>query len=162
MDDQDPPWLNAEEREAWLTLASVMVRLPGALDAQLQRDAGMTHFEFQVLAGLSESEDRTLRMSVLAQWAEGSLSRLSQVVSRLEKRGWVRRSPDPEDGRYTLATLTDAGWATIVAAAPLHVERVRELVFDSLTKAQVGQLTTIGRRIMGAVDRDGDCPGPSR
>ena len=122
-----------------------MTRLPATLDAQLQRDAGISHFEYQVLSMLSMPPQRTLRMSILAVLAEGSLPRLSQVVGRLEKRGWVRRTPDPEDGRYTLAVLTDQGWAKVARAAPGHVETVRRLVFDPLTKAQIRQLRDISR-----------------
>jgi DNA-binding MarR family transcriptional regulator len=152
-----PRWLNDEERQAWLALASVVIRLPGALDAQLRRDAGVSHFEYQVLAMLSEAPKRTRRMSELALLAEGSLSRLSQVVDRLEGRGWVRRSPDPTDGRYTLAALTAAGWRKVVATAPGHVEAVRSLVFDPLTKVQTRQLTDIARRIMRAIDPGDPC-----
>lgn len=155
----EPRWLDADERQAWLSLASVLMRLLPALDAQLQRDAGLSHFEYQVLAALSEAPGRTLRMSELAVLAEGSLSRLSQVVSRLERREWVQRSPDPSDGRYTLATLTEPGWDKVVATAPGHVETVRSLVIDPLTKAQIGQLTQIGRRIMAAIDPDDPCLG---
>ena len=143
----EPRWLDPDERQAWVALAGIMNRLPAALDAQLRRDAGITHFEYQVLALLSEAPDRTLRMSTLAEQAEGSLPRLSQVVARMEKRAWVRRAPDPADGRYTLATLTEAGWTKVVQAAPGHVEEVRRLIFDQLTKAQWRQLPDIGRRI---------------
>jgi DNA-binding MarR family transcriptional regulator len=148
---QDPRWLDAEEAEAWRALASVLVRLPAALDAQLRRDAGITHFEYQVLALLSEAPGRTQRMSELATLAEGSLPRLSQVVARLEQRGWVRRSPDPADGRYTLAILTDQGRAKVAQAAPGHVQEVRRLVLDPLTNTQTRQLREISRRIMGAI-----------
>jgi DNA-binding MarR family transcriptional regulator len=151
---QEPRWLDAEERQAWLALAGVLVRLPAALDVQLRRDAGISHFEYQVLALLSEAPDRTLRMSELAMRAEGSLPRLSQVVTRLEQRGWVRRTLDPADGRYTLATLTDQGRAKVTEAAPGHVEEVRRLVFGPLTRAQCRQLREIGRRIMRAIDPD--------
>jgi DNA-binding MarR family transcriptional regulator len=154
----EPRWLTNEERAAWMTLMGVLMRLPAALDAQLLRDAGLSHFEYGILAALSEAPGRTLRMSTLAVLAEGSLARLSQAVGRLEKRGWVSRSPDPTDGRYTLATLTDEGWDKIVASAPGHVENVRTLVFDTLTKAQVRQLQEIGRRILGATDPGGACP----
>ncbi|MBB0247397.1 MarR family transcriptional regulator, partial [Streptomyces alkaliphilus] len=130
MDTTDPRWLTPEERAAWLELVGLFIRLPTALDAQLRRDAGLSHFEYQVLAGLSEAPDRTLRMSDLAVFADGSLSRLSHVVKRLEQRGWVRRTPDPTNGRYTLAVLTDAGMEKVVATAPGHVEEVRRLVFD--------------------------------
>jgi DNA-binding MarR family transcriptional regulator len=149
---QEPRWLDAEERQVWLALASVLVRLPAALDAQLRRDAGISHFEYQLLALLSEAPGRTLRMSALATLAEGSLPRLSQAVTRLEQRGWVRRTPDPGDGRYTLAILTHQGWAKVTEAAPRHVEEVRRLVFDPLTKAQSRQLREIGRRITHAVE----------
>lgn len=150
----EPRWLDPDERESWLQLARLLVRLPAALDAQLRRDADLTHFDYQVLAALSERDDRSLRMSTLASYADGSLSRLSQVVARLEGRGFVERSPDPDDGRYTVARLTDAGWDKIVASAPAHVEEVRRLVLDPLTPAQVEQLRAIGDRINGAIDTD--------
>jgi DNA-binding MarR family transcriptional regulator len=155
----EPPWLDAAEREAWLALARLLVHLEPALDSQMRREAGFGQFEYSVMSVLSEAPERTLRMSELAFLAQGSLSRLSQVVSRLEKRGWVVREADPSDGRCTLAWLTDAGWEQVAAAAPGHVSEVRRLVFDQLTKAQVGQLTTIGRRIMQGVDPDSGCPG---
>jgi DNA-binding MarR family transcriptional regulator len=150
----EPRWLDAEESQAWRALAHALIRLPAALDAQLRRDAGISHFEYQVLALLSEAPDRTLRMSALATLAEGSLPRLSQVVVRLEQRGWVRRTPDPADGRYTLAILTDQGQAKVTEAAPGHVQEVRRLVLDPLTKTQTRQLREISRRIMRAVDPD--------
>ncbi len=154
MDDdaQAPSWLDHEEQQTWITLVSLLVRLPAALDAQLQRDAGISHFEYQVMVCLSQSTDRTLRMSVLAMLVEGSLPRLSQVVSRLEKRGWVRRAPDPDDGRYTLATLTGKGLAKVTQTAPGHVSEVRRLVFGPLTKPQVRQLLQISHRIVRAID----------
>ena len=154
----EPRWLDPDERETWLQLARLLIRLPAALDAQLRRDAGLTHFEYQVLAGLSEQDDRALRMSTLASFAYGSLSRLSQVVARLERRGYVERRPDPDDGRYTVAHLTDAGWDKVVATAPAHVEEVRRLVLDPLTATQVRQLRAIGERVNHAIDPDG-CGG---
>lgn len=146
-----------EEREAWLSFASVVMRLMPALDAQLKRDADISHYEYQVMAVLSESEDRTLRMSLLAELTDGSLSRLSQVVSRLEKKGWMRRIPDPVDGRFTLATLTDTGWDKVVDTAPGHVHEVRRLVIDPLTKNQLRTLTAAGIRILHAIDPDDPC-----
>jgi DNA-binding MarR family transcriptional regulator len=149
---QEPRWLDPEEQQAWRALASALVRLPAALDAQLHRDAGISHFEYQVLALLSEAPGRTLRMSALAAQAGGSLPRLSQVVARLEQRGWVRRAPDPADGRYTLATLTGQGQAKVTQAAPGHAQEVRRLVLDPLTKTQSRQLREISRRITRAID----------
>jgi len=152
---QEPRWLDEDQQQAWRTLVGIMLRLPAALDTQLQRDAGISAFEYQVLSGLSTAPERTMRMSRLAALTEGSLSRLSQVVARLEKRGWIRRTPDPADGRYTLAILTDTGWDTAAAAAPGHVAEVQRLIFDPLTKAQQRQLRDIGQRIMHAIAPDG-------
>jgi DNA-binding MarR family transcriptional regulator len=149
-----PRWLTDEEYEAWLALVGLLFELPTALDTQLQRDAGISHFEYQVLAMLSMSPGRTLRMSRLAGLVKGSLTRLSRVVDRLDARGWVCRRPDPDDGRFTLAVLTDAGWDKVVATAPGHVEEVRRLVFDPLTRAQARQLRDIGTRIQRAIDPD--------
>lgn len=121
-------------------MIAVLVRLPAGLETQLQREAGLTHMGYLVLSNLSEQPDRRLPMSRLAANASASLSRLSHVVSRLEKQGWVRRERYPDDGRVQLAVLTDAGYAKIVEAAPGHAEAVRQLVFDQLTPAQVRQL----------------------
>lgn len=143
----DAPWLNDAERHAWSALTSMLTRLQPALNAQVVRDAGVTHFEYIVLAGLSTAPERTMRMSELATAAGAALPRLSQVVGRLEKRGWVARHSDPGDGRCVLATLTEAGWDKVVATAPGHVSEVRRLVFDHLTEEQVDQLAEIGSRI---------------
>ena len=156
-DRAEPRWLDDEQLQTWLALGGMLIRLSAAIDAQLQRDAQISHFEYQVLAGLSMAPARTLRMSVLAAFAEGSLARLSQVVARLERRGWVRRTPDPADGRFTLAILTDAGMDKVVATAPGHVAEVRRLVFDTLTKAQQRQLGDSSRRILRAIDPDDPC-----
>jgi DNA-binding MarR family transcriptional regulator len=150
-------WLSEEERAAWLSFASVLFRLPVALDNQLQRDAGVSHFEYTVMSALSEAPERTLRMSGLAAMAESGLPRLSQVVGRLEKRGWITRAADPADGRSTLATLTEQGWNKVVQTAPGHVEEVRRLVFDPLTKAQQRRLHEISRRIMNTIDPEDRC-----
>jgi DNA-binding MarR family transcriptional regulator len=149
--DAEPSWLSDDERDAWIRLVGVFIKLPAALDAQLQRDAGVSHFEYMVLSRLSEASDHTLRMSDLAVLANGSLSRLSHVVTRLERRGWVRRESCPGDGRYTNAVLTEDGWAKVQATAPGHVAAVRSLVIDALHPEQVEQLRDISQAIMARV-----------
>lgn len=156
--DGEPRWLTPDERAAWLALMSAMQRLQQALDRELRRDAGISHFDYQVLASLSEAPERSLRMSQLAYLADGSLSRLSQVVARLERRGWVLRRPDPHDGRITLATLTDDGWDFVVRIAPGHVGAVRQAVFDHLTTPQVAQLRKIATGIANARDDPAQAP----
>ena len=141
------PWLDKSEETAWIGLMAIVSKLPGLLDGQLQHDSGIGMFEYSVLSWLSMIEGRTLRMSELAELANGSLSRLSNVVKRLEQHGFVRREPDPADGRYTVARLTDTGWDQVIASAPGHVRAVRHFIFDSLTPAQVAQLGLIGQQI---------------
>ena len=149
-DDTQPRWLTPEQEQAWLALLAAMIWLPAAVDSQLQRDAGITKTEYDVLAWLSMSPGRTARMSEIATSANVTLSHLSRIASRLERRGWMRRAPDPQDGRATLASLTDAGWDKVAATAPGHVEEVHRLIFDNLTAAQVHQLRQIGETIARA------------
>ncbi|WBQ03603.1 MarR family winged helix-turn-helix transcriptional regulator [Kribbella sp. CA-293567] len=155
--DDEVRWLEPDELAAWMSLAALLFKLPGVLDYQLQRDSGLTHFEYLVMAGLSESPDRSRRMSDLAGFSNGSLSRLSHVVKRLERRGFVVRRADAEDGRITVAELTEAGWEQVVAAAPGHVAAVRQFVIDALDAEQLGQLKAIGDQIHRQVDPGRPC-----
>lgn len=140
-------WLAADEQRAWRAFLRAAATVDEALDRQLQRDAGMPHAYYQVLAMLSEAAGRTLRMSELAQITTSSASRLSHAVARLEEKGWVRRERHPTDRRGALAVLTDAGWDALVAAAPGHVAAVRATVFDRLEPEQVAQLRAISERL---------------
>lgn len=151
----DTEWLDETERDAWLRLVAVVELLPSALDAHLRSASGLTHFEYFVLAMLSEAPERTLRMTSLAMRTNATLPRLSHVVRRLEDRGLVERFPCPEDGRATNARLTDAGWDVVVAAAPGHVAMVRRNVLDPLTREQVGQLREIADALLSRLDPDG-------
>ncbi|MFD3944303.1 MarR family winged helix-turn-helix transcriptional regulator [Streptomyces sp. NPDC058579] len=138
--DASSPWLDAEQQELWQDLLTVVIALPAALDRQLQRDAGISNFEYGVLARLSMADDATMRFSELARDCNSALPRLSKLMDRFEAREWIVRRVDPSDGRYTLATLTDSGRQKVVDSAPGHVAQVRRLVFDPLTAAQRRQL----------------------
>jgi DNA-binding MarR family transcriptional regulator len=151
----EPRWLNDDQQRAWRRFASVMTLLPAALDAQLQRDASLTHFAYFTMAMLSETPSRALRMSELAARSSSSPSRLSHTIARLEDRGWVRRERSSEDGRGQVAALTDKGYAALVEAAPGHVAAVQELVFDALTPEQVEQLNEISRAVLARIDPEG-------
>ncbi|AEA27769.1 MarR family winged helix-turn-helix transcriptional regulator [Pseudonocardia benzenivorans] len=148
-DADEARWLDAEEYAAWRSLLATVSLLESALDRQLQRDAGMPHAYYQILAMLSETPGRALRMSDLADITQSSQSRLSHAVSRLEARGWVRRRPCPDDRRSTFAELTAAGQEVLVAAAPGHVECVRQNLFDQLTRDQVRALTEVCTAALG-------------
>jgi DNA-binding MarR family transcriptional regulator len=110
------------------------------------------------MARLSEAPSSKLRMSVLATICGSSLPKLSQAVGRLERRGWLSRQPDAQDGRYTLAILTSAGRRRLEEMAPAHVDAVREFVFDRLTPTQARQLGTICQRILDGLPPDDSWP----
>jgi DNA-binding MarR family transcriptional regulator len=147
-----PKWLTPAQLEAWQALTLLLARLPTALEAQLQRDSQLSYIEYYALAALSEHPGRTMRMSELAVLTNAELSRLSHLITRLEKRGYVRREPDPDDGRYTNAVLTDVGYDLVVAAAPGHVAAVRELVIDALDDTALAALQDSAERINARID----------
>ncbi|WP_100447781.1 MarR family winged helix-turn-helix transcriptional regulator [Glycomyces xiaoerkulensis] len=147
----EAPWLDDAEMEAWLAVIGLVMRLPAALDDQLRREAGLSHFEYGVLASLERAEDRTMRMSDLAYLCNGSLSRLSHVARRLEEAGLIERFQCPTDGRSTLAKLTEPGLHRLVEAAPGHVRLVRELVFDELDEGEVAEFGALARRLVDRI-----------
>jgi DNA-binding MarR family transcriptional regulator len=148
-------WLDPDEQHTWRAFLGTYHLLQDALDRQLQRDAGMPHAYYIVLAMLSEAPGRALRMSQLAGRVFGSQSRMSHAVARLEERGWVRRERSRDDRRGQLAVLTDEGYAVLVATAPGHVTAVRENLFDQLTREQVDQLREICEAALAKLDPDG-------
>ncbi len=148
----DPRWLTPEQLHSWIRLVSVVELLPSILDAQLQRDAELTHFEYFTLARLSEAPKRTLRMTALSAATNASLARLSHVIARLERRGFVERTPCLEDRRATNSSLTELGWRKVVETAPGHVATVRDSVIDVLDQSDVADLDRIMGRILSRLD----------
>jgi DNA-binding MarR family transcriptional regulator len=161
----EPRWLTSAEQDAWRSFTAGCRALFTAVDAQLQRDAGMPLAYYEILVRLSEAPGRALRMSQLAEAASASKSRASHAVARLEERGWVKRMDCPTDRRGQVAMLTDEGCAVLVAAAPGHVEQVRQSLFDGLNAEQVAQLKAIGETMAAACAGRQDpgfppgCPG---
>jgi DNA-binding MarR family transcriptional regulator len=151
--NDQPRWLTPAESETWYALFDLLCRLPIALGAQLQQDANLSFVEYYVLARLSNQPEHRTRMSDLAVLVNSELSRLSHLISRLEKRGFVRREPDPANRRYIQAILTDTGYAYLGEAAPGHVARVRELIYDILDPADVHCLGTVSEKIVRRIDR---------
>ncbi|WP_409329128.1 MarR family winged helix-turn-helix transcriptional regulator [Trujillonella humicola] len=147
-------WLDDEQQRAWRAWLSVSELVPRVLDAQLRRDAGLSHAAYVVLAMLSEAPGRARRMSDLARRANQSQSRLSHTVGRLEERGWVRRERASEDARGNLAVLTDAGWDVVQQVAPGHVEAVRAAMFDAMTPEQTRVLREALEQVLERLDPD--------
>lgn len=144
-------WLDDEQQRVWQDLLTVVIALPTLLDRQLQEDAGISNFDYSVLARLSMVDSATLRLSDLATLCNSTQPRMSKVMVRFEQQGWVTRRPDPDNGRYALATLTDTGMQKVVSSAPQHVEQVAALVFDPLSATQQRHLGAALAAIASAV-----------
>ena len=162
MSDPGPRWLSAGEQQTWREAIEAWQWLLAAVDGQLQRDSGIPLAYYEILVRLSEVPDRSLRMTQLAEASSSSKSRVSHAVARLEERGWVRRMDCPTDRRGQIAVLTDQGFAALSAAAPGHVEQVRQVLFDALSEEQLRQLDGISAAILAKAaaspaDADG-CP----
>jgi DNA-binding MarR family transcriptional regulator len=156
--DDDKPsvkWLTDAELRSWLSLVRLATWLPWSLDQQLRRDSSLGMVEYQVLAMLSGSPERTMRLSSLAEVTNASLSRLSHLVTRLEQRELLRREPDPADGRFTNAILTDKGFKELAEAAPGHLAHVRSLVIDVLSPEQLRRIGLSADRIVSHIDTSG-------
>lgn len=139
-------------RAAWLGLIALTQVLPPVLDSHASRDTASTHYEYFVLSRLAEEPGRRMRMSALATATSASASRLSHVIKRLESRRLVERVPCEEDGRATNAVLTAAGAELVAAAAPGHLEIIREKLLGSLTPAQLAQLAEISAALIDSID----------
>lgn len=155
----EPRWLDAREKRTWLALLAAIDMIDEELDRQLQRDAGMPHAYYMVLAALSESSERKMRMSDLASSNNASQSRLTHAVNRLVAAGWVRREKCTSDRRVVYAVLTDEGFDVLRAAAPGHVEAVRATLFDRLSPEQVRQLREISETLIARSGRPPRWPG---
>jgi DNA-binding MarR family transcriptional regulator len=147
MTETQARWLTREEQRAWRSFLTATQTLFSAVEGQLQRDSDIPHGYYEILVRLSEADDRSLRMSQLAEASTSSKSRLSHAVARLEERGWVERLDCPTDRRGQVARLTDVGYAALEAAAPGHADQVRRSLFDRLTGEQVSQLAAISEAI---------------
>lgn len=144
----------AEERAAWAPLGALLELLPRQLDAQLLRDDDLTHFDYFTLSMLALTPGRRLRMSALATMSHATLPRMSHAVTRLEKRGYVRREAAADDARATDVVLTFAGRRAVIRATPGHVSNVREHVLDALEPEQLDQLRDIAHAILTRLDPD--------
>lgn len=149
-----PQHLSPQQDRAWSLLVGVMMWLPAALDAYLERVAGVSHAGYQVLRWLSVSEDREVHMSQLAATANVTPSHLSRIVARLEKRQWITRSSDPDDARRTLARLTGTGAQVVSRTEPGYAEEVRRHVFVHLDPRQAEQLEDLAEAILTPLHQD--------
>jgi len=156
----DSPWLDDRSQRVWRRWLTVTGALPGALGAQLQADSRLSTADFSVLVQLSEAEGERYRIAELADALQWERSRLSHQLTRMEKRGLVRREECTHDGRGAFAVLTDEGRDRLVQAAPGHARLVRGIFFDDLPAEDLDAfervLTRLDERIAAAATSASD------
>lgn len=135
-------WLNVEQQRIWRQVVGTYSRLIAQLDAELHERHGLRLSDYEVLMHLSETPERRLRMSELAQQLNLSPSGLTRRVDSLVRQGLVSRRACPSDGRGSFAVLTDAGQSKVTDAAVTHVEGVRRYVIEALPDGQLALLGT--------------------
>jgi DNA-binding MarR family transcriptional regulator len=143
-----PEWLNETEQRAWRGLLTMNSRLDAELNRRLQETSGLSQADYGVLVSLSEAPDGKLRVFEVAHSLSWEQSRLSHHLARMQKRGLIDREECSSDRRGAFVVLTAGGRSAIEAAAPAHVEAVRELVFDGLSDAQVRTLASVTEKVL--------------
>ncbi|GGL33028.1 MarR family transcriptional regulator [Phycicoccus endophyticus] len=155
--DEGVRWLSAQEQQWWRAYLRATRELDLALDRDLQC-LGLSLSEYELLSMLSEAEGARLRMSALAALIVQSRSRVTHTAARLERRGWVRRSPAPDDGRGVLLELTEQGRDALEGFAVAHVASVRRHLVDVLTPQQLRGLGEAMQAVRDAYAQDPTTP----
>jgi DNA-binding MarR family transcriptional regulator len=146
-------WLTADQQRVWRDYLRVSQMLPARLNRELQAESGLSVAEYGVLVQLSEADGGRQRPFQLGEALQWEQSRLSHQLTRMERRGLIRRENCPsEDGRGAYVTLTEAGRSAIEAAAPAHAAAVHELVFDPLTEEELVTFGQVCRKILAALE----------
>lgn len=140
---EDTRWLSADEQATWRAYLVSHGQLMHALDQQLQRDSGIGHSDYALLAMLSSRESGSATVTALAELLDHSQSRTSHAIARLERRGLVVRESGAPDRRVVRVRITDDGRQALAAAAPGHVRCVREHLFDAVSAEQVTVLRDV-------------------
>jgi DNA-binding MarR family transcriptional regulator len=152
----DARWLDEREAHVWRSYHRLLRDFGGAVDRQLERDAGLSGADYALLVPLSEAPGEVLRMRDLGIQVDWDRSRLSHHVSRMEKRGLVSREDCPDDARGSMVRLTATGRGAIEAAAPQHVETVRRYFFDPLSGEELEVLGRAFDRMLARLDEDAE------
>lgn len=148
-----PRWLNSREQRAWRGYLAMNAQLAARLHRQLQHDCGLSLADFDVLVQLTDRTNEHARIGELAHALQWQQSRLSHHLARMQRRGLVTREDCPDDARGAFIVLTGTGRRAIEQAAPAHVDTVRDLVFDHLTRDQVQTLTVITETVLARLEQ---------
>jgi DNA-binding MarR family transcriptional regulator len=158
---KDVRWLSDEEQCLWRRWLRLNAQLNATLQREMQEESGLSSPDFEVLVNLTDSPEGRVRVSDLACQMVWERSRLSHHVTRMERRGLVRRAGCAEDGRGAFIEITAEGQAAIEQAAPGHVETVRRLLFDVLSEEDTRQLEGLVGKLLAGLDAVDEAPVPA-
>lgn len=157
----EPKWLTPPEEASWRSFIALHTHLIGRLERELRRDSNLSAAEYEVLVALSESTEDRLRIGELGEMVQWDKGRLSKQLSRMEARGLVAREACETDQRGAFAVLTAQGRTAIEAAAPIHVEHIRELYIDRLSPQQLQAMVEIASAVVSRLDPHEVCSSDS-
>lgn len=146
------------DTRAWRALLLAHQRAVRAIEADLAAAETIPLTWYDVLLELQAVPDG-MRMQDLSERVVLSRTRVSRLVDELEREGLVRRSPDPGDGRATIAAITPAGTAAFRATAPVYLAKIDEHFNRHLTARERTALTSGLEHVVAAHDRQ---PSPAR
>jgi len=152
----EPRWLDEREQRAWRSIRTMQDGLSEYIERQLRAHSGISSADYEVLAHLSEAPEGRMRSNALGKLLRWEKGRLSQHLTRMQKRGLVRREPCPTDQRGAVVVITERGRALIEETAPLHVADVRNVLIDHVTPAELDMLTELGDQVkarLAEIDR---------
>jgi len=153
-----PRWLDADEEGVWRGYRRMRALLDQQISRDLLRDSRLSDSDYDVMSTLTEEAGRTWRANALARRLLWSTSRLSHHIARMERRGLVTRRESADDGRGAEVSLSEAGWAALLAAAPQHVASVRRHFIDVLTPGELRALSQIFAKVIDNLGEDVEAP----
>jgi DNA-binding MarR family transcriptional regulator len=154
----EEPWLDEDEQKAWRSYLLMQRTLETHLERHLQREFGLSKSDFEILVNLSESESGRMRAFELIRATQWEKSRLSHHLTRMEKRGLVRK--EACDARYPEIVITEDGLAAIKACAPAHAARVRQLFVEVFGSDRLAVLGEVAEEVVERIEKHcaTDCP----
>jgi DNA-binding MarR family transcriptional regulator len=138
----------APERElAFFGFMQAHVELVRGIDHALQTGHGLSLKDYELLNRLGRSEQRSLRMTDVAELIRLSLSRVSRLVDALAARGLVERRACAYDKRVSYVALTDAGCELLRGAQDTFLETVEDRFLGLVTEEEMRVLADVFGRL---------------
>ena len=147
----EPQAFSPGEFDAWRGLIRLREAVMREIDRRLRDEGLISLADYGVLITLVTAPGMRLRMSDLGTRRMLTPSGITRVVVRLEKQGFVRREPDPADGRAAFAALTRPGLAALRRAQVVHHATVRELYLGRLTTHEHDRLARLLEKALPGV-----------